>query len=62
MRNENHFFGKPFDYWLELERQAKNLNATKLLDELAYMRARVSFYEERIDDMSKFKAHLDGKS
>lgn len=48
------FLGKPPAYWLELEKQAKALHYDRLIAEIALLRAKVSFYESRIEEMSKF--------
>jgi hypothetical protein len=50
---ETNFFGHPFEYWAELERQAQNINAVHLLEECYKLRAKVSFYESRIVEMYK---------
>lgn len=49
------FLGHNVDYWLELERQAQALNAERLIDEIAKLRAKVSFYESRVTEMAAFK-------
>lgn len=48
------FLGETFDYWIELKRQAEELKCDKLIGEIATLRAKVSFYETRIDDMNRF--------
>jgi hypothetical protein len=56
------FLGEPVDYWMELQRHAEDLQVTKLLAEIASLRARVSFYEARIAEMERFRAHIVGES
>ncbi len=45
------FLGQSIEYWIELERQTKSLNYTHLIEEIARLRGRVSFYEQRIKEM-----------
>ena len=50
------FLGHPVIYWIELERRAKTeggLSTPRLLDEIAALRAKVSFYESRIKEMAR---------
>lgn len=49
------FLGHTIKYWLELEKKARQLNAVKLLEEIAELRGKVSFYESRLDEMDKFR-------
>jgi len=53
------FLGKPVSYWEELDRQAQPLNCDRLIHEIAELRAKVSFYESRITEMSNFKRLLE---
>jgi len=48
------FLGKPITYWLELNRKMEDLQLDKLIMEMATLRAKVSFYESRINEMEKF--------
>ena len=48
------FFGRTTDYWLMLQEKAEKLNVTHLLEEIATLRSKVSFYESRIKEMSHF--------
>ena len=53
---EGMFCGHPFSYWLELERRFKNgypLSQSRLIEEIADLRGRVSFYEDRIKEMAQ---------
>lgn len=43
--------GHEHGYWLELQRKAETLNAVHLLEEIATLRSKVSFYESRIKEM-----------
>ena len=52
-------FGKPFDYWLELDLQAKQNNEVDLVLQNAQLRAKVSMYEEHIKRMSDFKDKVE---
>jgi len=46
--------GHSLEYWIELEKQAKSLDYDKLIEEIARLRAKVSFYESRIEEMNHF--------
>ena len=48
------FMGKPIGYWLELQERAEELGAVDLLAEVAELRAKISYYESRIRQMSDF--------
>jgi hypothetical protein len=54
MINESTFLGKPFSYWFEVQNQLESERKVDFLEEIAYLRAKVSFYEKRIHDMSIF--------
>ena len=49
----SEFMGREFSYWVELQR---NVDADKeeLLVENARLRAKVSFYEDRLKSMTEF--------
>lgn len=49
------FMGKPVSYWAELDREVKKLNLESLLKENASLRARVSFYEDKLKEMEQFR-------
>jgi hypothetical protein len=56
------FFGHNTEYWLELERQAKLENKCNLIEEIATLRSKVSFYESRIQQLTDFmKLNLEVK-
>lgn len=55
MAEESKFYGKPISYWIELDRKARELNVENLIDEIAELRAKVSFYESRIEEMNMIK-------
>lgn len=57
MNNENVglFMGKPPSYWIELQVQAESLKAVTLIEEIAILRSKVSFYEARLDQMNEFR-------
>ena len=46
------FLGHDIPYWLELERQSRNLAVPHLIDEIAGLRARNRFYEQCIKEMN----------
>jgi len=49
------FLGHPIRYWIELQNHAEECNHVDLLQEIADLRAKVSFYESRLDDIQKFR-------
>lgn len=53
---EGQFFGHPFSYWLELERLHEAdvpdwHHSANLIEEIARLRGKISFYESRVKDM-----------
>lgn len=53
--------GKPLDYWIDLQTQVDSLNLDKQMDrnlkqkrEIYQLRAKVSYYESKIQDMGAF--------
>lgn len=55
------FLGKDMGYWIELEEQLrahgdKTGDAQRLIEEIATLRAKVSFYESRIMEMHRLCA------
>jgi len=52
------FLGKPIKYWFELQRNAEKLYVVDYIAEIAELRAKVNFYEDRIEQINKFKEHL----
>ena len=51
--------GHPLEYWIELQERADKLAVTDCIAEIAALRAKVSFYESRIDELSRFKEEMD---
>jgi len=51
---ENMFLGHPISYWVEVQHQIERERAVDFIEEIAFLRAKVSFYEKRITDMSSF--------
>ena len=49
------FLGHTIQYWIELQKKARQLNVVKLLEEIAELRGKVSFYESRLDEMDDFR-------
>jgi len=49
------FLGHSMQYWLTLKQEASQLGVTHLLEEIADLRSKVSFYESRITEMNAFK-------
>lgn len=50
-----HVFGYSLETIRLLIDKAENLNVMELLREVGTLRAKVSFYESRLDDMEKFR-------
>lgn len=58
-----HFCGKPIDYWLEMEdriNHGKPFEVADLLIEVRELRGKVSFYEDRIKQMTKVMEENNG--
>ena len=53
------FFGKPFEYWVELNERAENLNVEHLLSDLAKYHAKVSFLTEKLQEMQAYLDHVN---
>lgn len=49
------FLGESINYWLTLQRKAREMNVTHLIRELGNLHAKVGFYESRIREMGEFK-------
>lgn len=52
--SESTFFGHPVKYWLELEGPVRDMNLEGMVEEIANLRGKVSFYESRIIELNKF--------
>jgi hypothetical protein len=55
------FFGKPPEYWLELDQTARGNNYEKLIMSNALLRSKVNFYEEHVREMKRFMFIMEGK-
>jgi len=51
---EDLFLGRPISYWVEAQSQIDRNGAVDYIGEIAYLRAKVSYYEKRIHDMGVF--------
>jgi len=49
------FLGKPMTYWMELDKEVTIRGVTELYREIASLRAKVSFYESRLDEIASFR-------
>lgn len=49
------FLGHSTTYWIELEKKAQELGVINWLQEVAELRAKVSFYESRLDEINNFR-------
>ena len=47
------FLGEKTAFWIELKRQSETLGYDSLIKEIVKLRARVSFYEDRIGTMGR---------
>lgn len=50
----DEFLGHPIKYWVELERKQLQSGTSDLIQEIADLRGKVSFYESRIKQMKEF--------
>ena len=48
------FLGRSVEYWRELDNRAMEFDVTKLIEENAKLRAKVSFYEARLGEIAQF--------
>lgn len=53
--SETLFLGKPISYWVELDRQPKQLCVQDLIAEIGKLRAKVSGYEFHIERMNQIQ-------
>ena len=49
------FLGETTEFWIDLKKRADELDATKLLHEIADLHAKVGFYERRFDEVEAFR-------
>lgn len=54
-KDETLFLGEKIPYWVELKAKAEKLDVCNYIKEIAELRAKVSFYESRIDEITTFK-------
>ena len=57
----NRFLGETIEFWIELKNTSDISDTTGLINEIASLRARVSFYEDRIKDMERFRKTISSK-
>ena len=55
MIDMNEFLGHPISYWIELQKRVDRLEATRWLEEITVLSAKVYFYEKRIREMEEFR-------
>lgn len=49
------YMGHPMNYWIELEKQAQKLNVMDFIQEIADLRARLSFYDSRLNQIQNLR-------
>ncbi len=49
---EDQFLGKPIKYWIELDKNIKEMSYEGLIKELVELRGKISFYESRIQEIN----------
>ena len=54
------FMGHGMDYWIALQERADRLQVSDLVEEIAKLHAKVSYYETRLADMERFRIHVNG--
>ena len=56
------FLGKPIGYWIELQKEIDihpcGHDIERLIESNAYLRAKVSRYEEYIDELNRYRLSL----
>ena len=50
------FLGKTIEYWMQLEGDAKLNKTFDYFTEVVMLRAKVYFYESRLDEMNKLRS------
>jgi len=48
------YMGMPHEFWAELKEWSDDRGYTDLIQEVATLRSKISFYESRIDQMANF--------
>ncbi len=54
------FLGHDISYWIELNKRAKELDATKLLEDIAILSAKVTYYEMKFNEIEEFRKVCSG--
>lgn len=57
----NMFLGEDVNFWHALKSRAENLGVVGLIREIAFLRAKVSFYEDRVHQINVFRDTLEGE-
>lgn len=62
MFDSNFFLGEPLSYWVELKRLVTEVppEVNDLIRENASLRAKVTYYEDKIRQMSNYGSTVDG--
>lgn len=47
------FFGKSFDYWIDLQTRVEEIDGVKLMDEIVRLKAKLYTYQEAIEKLNK---------
>ena len=55
MEDLSKFMGYSVDYWLELQKHAKEMKTVELIEEIAKLRGKLHFYESRIQQMETMR-------
>ena len=53
------FLGESVDFWVALKARADDLNVSSLVRDIATLHAKVGYYEQRLDEMAKFRRAVD---
>jgi len=48
------FLGKPMSHWIEIDRDLKEKDYSELIGEVCTLRAKASYYEKRIHELTEF--------
>jgi hypothetical protein len=53
------FLGKPYEYWLEVQRRIDEINVEHLLDALIVANAKAAYYERLLDQAAEYRNRVD---
>ena len=55
-------FGETAAFWIELKKRAETLDVTTLMRDIADLSAKVAYYENRLDEIQRFRKSVNERS